>query len=89
MSDTMKRKHFHLTVQEEKILYEFARKHHISEAEVVRMAIREFARNHDDRPNALLRMADAARSEQGHSNAPEDLSEEHDRYLREAYEEQS
>lgn len=89
MSDHMKRRQFHLSVKEEKIVYEIAKKNHISEAEVVRMAIRELAKNNSDRMNSLLKMAEIARQESEGHDVPNDLSEQHDRYMLEAYEDET
>lgn len=90
MSENMKRKQFHLSLAEEKMLYEIASKHNISEAEVVRTAIRELAKSELDRNNSLLEMARTARVERGnHGRAPANLSENHDEYLAEAYEDKT
>lgn len=80
MSENMKRKQFHLTVAEEKILYDAARKHNVSEAEIVRMAIQEFGAKHKNNGNSLLRMAREA-SQLIQNQAPKDLSEKHDDYI--------
>lgn len=81
MSDLMKRKQFHLTVAEEKILYEIAKKNNVSEAEVVRMAIQEYGKNNLIRENSLVKMAKAVQCEG--RNDPDDQSENHDQYLAE------
>jgi len=86
----MKRKQFHLSIAEERMLYEIARKRNISEAEVVRTAIRELAKTELNPNNSLLEMARAARSEQDRlGEAPADLSENHDNDLAGAYDDQS
>jgi Arc/MetJ-type ribon-helix-helix transcriptional regulator len=81
--NNMKRKQFHLSVAEEQILYQIAKRNHISEAEVVRMAIRELAKSNLANSNTLLEMAEAARVEENQLSP--DLSENHDQYLLEAY----
>lgn len=75
----MKRKQFHLSIAEEEILYEISKKNNISEAEVVRMAIRELAKTKLNRPNSLLSMAQFAGQTKEHQAS--DLSENHDHYL--------
>ncbi len=75
----MKRKQFHLTVAEEKILYETAKKHNISEAEVVRLAIREYAAKNADHHNSLVEMAELAKLHK--KDMLTDLSINHDAYL--------
>jgi hypothetical protein len=82
MNENMKRKNFHLTVAEEKIIYDASLKHHVSEAEIVRMAIQEFGAKQKITGNSLLQMANEA-SKQPQNNAPKNLSEDHDFYLTE------
>lgn len=81
MKEYMKRKQFHLTVAEEQILYELAKKYNVSEAEIVRTAIREYGKNHELKENSLLKMAREAQKEK--HDLPDDLSERHDDYLTE------
>lgn len=78
MDGNMKRKQFHLTIAEEKIIYEAARKNNISEAEVVRIAIREYAAKADHH-NSLVEMAKAAKLHK--KDILTDLSTNHDTYL--------
>ena len=91
MSENMKRKQFHLSVAEEKMLYRLAEQDSVSEAEIVRTAIRELADKRFKQDNSLVEMAHTARASEtkNGSKAVSDLSENHDQYLQEAYEEQS
>ncbi len=82
MDKRMKRKQFHLTVAEERILYEYAKKHHMSEAEVVRIAIQEYDQRHQGKHNALVEMGlQSLVNPDDNKNCKEDLSERHDQYL--------
>ncbi|HEU5138762.1 MAG TPA: hypothetical protein VFT51_02220 [Bacillales bacterium] len=77
----MKRKQFHLTSVEERILRDLAKKNGLKEAELVREAIREYGEKHMKTENSLLQMAQWAKTEK--SDSPGDLSVDHDRYLTE------
>lgn len=75
----MKRRQFHLSPVEEDILRKLSKTKGVSEAEIVRMAIRNFDKEERKAGNALYRMGINAQMEQG--KIPEDLSENHDQYL--------
>jgi nitrogenase subunit NifH len=79
MDKNMKRKQFHLSIAEEKIIYEVAKKKNISEAEVVRMAIREYGEKNVNQENSLIQMAKAAQLNEMKTHT--DLSLHHDKYL--------
>ncbi|HEY0826523.1 MAG TPA: hypothetical protein VGE40_00360 [Bacilli bacterium] len=79
MTDYMKRKQFHLTIAEEKILYEAAKRNNVSEAEIVRLAIQEYGKKNLAQENSLVRMGKSAKLEK--HDLPKDLSEMHDHYL--------
>lgn len=80
----MKRKQFHMTIADEKVLKELAKSKGLSEAEIVREALREYAANDSKKTNPLLEMAKEA--ERGTIDSKGDLSVNHDHYLREIYE---
>lgn len=84
MKEYMKRKQFHITQDDERILKEIAKKQGISEAEVVREAIREYEANHLKRKNPLLLMAKEAKKVK--VDWPTDASVNHDKYLLEILE---
>jgi hypothetical protein len=75
----MKRKQFHLGNEEERILRQTAEKYGLSEAEIVREAIKEYGRKKLKQSNPLSAIAkhDFAVD----SKAPRDLAANHDRYL--------
>jgi Arc/MetJ-type ribon-helix-helix transcriptional regulator len=83
MGNIMKRKQFHLSALEEKILEQISKTHRISEAEAVRMAIRELGEKRLTKSNSLIEMSEIAQKE--NMDAPQDLSTNHDRYLAEIY----
>lgn len=83
MGNIMKRKQFHLSALEEKILAEISKTHSISEAEAVRMAIRELGEKRLNKSNSLVEMSEIAQKE--NMDAPRELSLDHDRYLTEIY----
>ncbi|TCP23809.1 hypothetical protein EV207_12832 [Scopulibacillus darangshiensis] len=56
----------------------------VSEAEIVREAIREYAKLHLKGGNSLLKMGKLAKEER--VDSPGDLSIQHDHYLKEIYE---
>jgi hypothetical protein len=78
-----KRKQFHLSSIEENILREMSAFYEVSEAEVVRMAIREFAKERRGTSNTLVDMAKEAKREAVSSSIPGNLSQNHDHYLAE------
>ncbi|SFQ11293.1 CopG family transcriptional regulator [Salibacterium halotolerans] len=80
----MKRKQFHLSDVEEKMLEQMAEDTGQSEAEVVREAIRQYDHKNKKSSNILVDMAKKAEKEgfPGENN----LSEEHDRYIMEIVE---
>ena len=79
MGNTMKRKQFHMTSEDVKMLRELAESSGLSEAEVVREAVREYAAKKAKKVNPLLIMAKEAEKYQ--SDTSEDLSENHDLHL--------
>lgn len=84
MKPSMKRKQFHITQDDERILKALAKDKGMSEAEIVREAIREYETNHVKQENPLLAMAKEAKKVT--IDLPSDLSVNHDRYLLETYE---
>ncbi len=91
MSENMKRKQFHLSVAEEKLLYRLSEQERVSEAEIVRIAIRELANNRIKEMNSLEEMALKVRSSEAgkEDEKTPDLSANHDQFLQEAYEDHS
>ncbi|QKY71021.1 ribbon-helix-helix protein, CopG family [Lentibacillus sp. CBA3610] len=83
MEYPMKRKQFHITEQDEKALKDLAQNKGLSEAEIVREAIREYTSNNQKKGNPLLEMASKAESYMVES--AEDLSVNHDDYLQEIH----
>ena len=80
----MKRKQFHITQDDERILKKMAKDKGMSEAAVVRDAIREYEVNHSKQDNPLLLMAQEAKV---HGiDLPIDASVNHDQYLLEILE---
>ncbi|WP_066196107.1 MULTISPECIES: ribbon-helix-helix domain-containing protein [Gracilibacillus] len=77
----MKRKQFHMTNEDEKLLKELAQTKGLSEAEIVRESVREYAVNNLQKKNPLLEMAEEA--ERYTVNSKGDLSVNHDFYLQE------
>lgn len=75
----MTRKQFHLGSDEEKILQETAAKYGLSEAEIVREAIKEYGQKKLKRRNPLLTMAEKKFPVK--INTPHDLASNHDHYL--------
>ncbi|WP_164669911.1 hypothetical protein [Virgibacillus doumboii] len=84
MDNPMKRKQYHLTNEDDKIVKDLAASKGWSEAEVVREAIREYALKERQKSNPLLAMADNAEEYSVYSAG--DLSANHDDYLMEIYE---
>lgn len=84
MEHPMKRKQFHMNHENEKILKDLAQSKGLSEAEIVREAVREYASNSLQKENPLLNMAKEA--ERNTIDSPGDLSVNHDRYLWEIHE---
>lgn len=85
----MKRKQFHLSVREEKILYEISKKKGISEAEVVRMALHELEKKElEPKKNPLMELVELGEKYAADlpDDVPTDLSVNHDKYLMEIYE---
>ncbi|WP_026702090.1 ribbon-helix-helix protein, CopG family [Salibacterium aidingense] len=80
----MKRKQFHLSPLEERLLQQMAEDTDRSEAEVVREAIRQYGYKKKKSPNVLVQMAKQAAQEA--SPAEHDLAEAHDKYLMEIIE---
>jgi len=84
MERPMKRKQFHITIEDEEILKDLAKSKGLSEAEIVRESVREYASKNLKKNNPLLEMAEeAAKNKVG---SPGDLSVNHDQYLWEIYE---
>ncbi|WP_026907278.1 ribbon-helix-helix protein, CopG family [Paucisalibacillus globulus] len=83
MEKPMKRKQFHLTNEDEEILKYIAKTKRMSEAEIVREAIREYAAKNAEEKNPLFDMAIGA--ERDFADTPVDLSVNHDNYLLEKY----
>ena len=84
MEQPMKRKQFHMTKEDEKVLKDLAQSKGLSEAEIVREAVREYAAKNLQKENPLLEMAKEA--ERNETDSPGDLSMNHDHYLREIHE---
>ncbi|GIN56806.1 ribbon-helix-helix protein, CopG family [Lederbergia ruris] len=84
MESHMRRKQFHLTKEDEKLLKDLANKKDVSEAEIVREAVREYAAKNLQKSNPLLTMANEA--ERVMIDSDGDLSVNHDFYLREIIE---
>jgi hypothetical protein len=84
MENQMKRKQFHITNEDEKILKDLASDKGWSEAEIVREAIRAYALKESQKNNPLLVMADNA--EKYTIDSAGDLSVNHDDYLMEIHE---
>ncbi|MBP1969344.1 hypothetical protein J2Z83_001448 [Virgibacillus natechei] len=84
MADPMKRKQFHMSKEDDKLLKDLAQSKGMSEAEVVREAVQEYAAKNSQQLNPLLEMAKEA--EQHTVDSANDLSVNHDRYLREIHE---
>lgn len=84
MNQSMKRKQFHITQDDERILKALAKDKGMSEAEIVREAIREYETNHVKQENPLLAMARKAKELK--VDLPSDASVNHDQYLLEIYE---
>lgn len=76
MDQSMKRKQFHITQGDEQILKQLAKDKGISEAEVVREAVREYAANHSKQENPLLSMVKQAKKNT--IELPTDLSVNYD-----------
>lgn len=79
MKHQMKRKQFHMTKEDEKVLKDLAQSKGLSEAEIVREAFREYAAKNLQRKNPLLEMAKEA--ERKTVDSVGDLSVNHDYYL--------
>ncbi|WP_047985649.1 ribbon-helix-helix protein, CopG family [Ornithinibacillus californiensis] len=84
MKESMKRKQFHITVEDEKILKDLAKSTGMSEAEIVREAVREYAEKKKEKRNPLMEMVQEA--ERNIADTPGDLSVNHDYYLQEIHE---
>ena len=84
MENSMKRKQYHMTNEDDKIVKDLAASKGWSEAKVVREAIREYALKERQKSNPLLVMADNA--EKYSVDSAGDLSVNHDKYLKEIYE---
>ena len=84
MDNSMKRKQFHLTHEDDRLLKELASDKGCSEAEIVRDAIREYALREKPVRNPLLEMAEEA--ERYSIDSAGDTSVKHDGYLVEMYE---
>lgn len=84
MEDSMKRKQFHITKEDEETLKQLASSKGWSEAEIVREAIREYALKERQKTNPLLVMADHA--EKYNVDSAGDVSVNHDDYLVEIFE---
>ncbi|MBW8349859.1 hypothetical protein K0H71_10415 [Bacillus sp. IITD106] len=84
MEQPMKRKQFHITLEDEKVLKDLSQSKGMSEAEIVREAIREYAKKNTHKNNPLLEMAIEA--ERNMIDSPGDLSLRHDHYLWEIHE---
>lgn len=83
MDHPMKRKQFHMSQVDEKVLKDLAQSKNLSEAEIVREAVREYAAKSLQKENPLLEMAKEA--ERNAMDSPGDLSVNHDRYLQELH----
>ncbi|GGK09166.1 hypothetical protein GCM10007063_34530 [Lentibacillus kapialis] len=81
MENSMKRKQYHMTNEDDKIVKDLAACKGWSEAEVVREAIRDYALREQQKRNPLLAMADNA--EKYSVDSAGDLSINHDDYLME------
>lgn len=84
MENPMKRRQYHITNEDDKIIKDLAASKGWSEAEVVRESIREYALKGQQKSNPLLAMADNA--EKYSVDSAGDLSVNHDDYLMEIYE---
>lgn len=84
MERPMKRKQFHMTIEDEKTLKDLAKSYGLSEAEIVRESLREYAEKRLKKKNPLLEMAEAA--ERNAVDSVGDLSMNHDEYLWEIHE---
>lgn len=84
MENPMKRRQYHITNEDDKIIKDLAASKGWSEAEVVRESIREYALKVQQKSNPLLAMADNA--EKYSVDSAGDLSVNHDDYLMEIYE---
>ncbi len=60
MDQSMKRRQYHLTEEDERLFKELASQKGCSEAEIVRAAIREYALRENQQKNPLLEMAEKA-----------------------------
>lgn len=80
----MKRKQFHITQDDERILKKLSKDKGMSEAEVVREAIRDYETKHLEQENPLLLMAEEAKKMT--VDLPADASVNHDKYLLEILE---
>jgi geranylgeranyl pyrophosphate synthase len=80
----LKRKQFHLSPTEEKVLQRLSKETGKSEAEIVREAINEYGKKGGKYINPLIEMAKAAQNQLEES--VKDLSVEHDKYLSEILE---
>lgn len=81
MKERMKRKQFHMTVEDEETLKKLSESKGLSEAEIVREAFRDYAAKHVTKRNSLLKMAEHAKHDDVES--PGDLAARHDYYLQE------
>lgn len=86
MKYSMKRKQFHMTIEDEKVLKDLAQSKGLSEAEIVREAVREYAAKNLKKRNPLLEMAEEA--ERHVVDSARDLSVNHDHYLWEMHEDE-
>jgi len=86
MKKRMKRKQFHMTVEDEEALKRLSESKGLSEAEIVREAFRDYAAKHLKKENPLLKMAEYAKHDA--IDSPHDLSARHDYYLQEIHEDE-